>query len=171
MTPLHCAAHYDHVNIALLLLEEKASPHATAKNGYTPLHIAARKNQIDIATTLLEYTANPNAASKVSDPKKMINIFVNVSNTFLFRFSGWFYPGSFGRSRRTYGYGGIVGAASCQCKCQIEKWINTDASLRPKRSCQCGRYIGEEWCRCFATDQRRLYTITCGGTFWPIEYG
>lgn len=46
-------------------MEEKASPHATAKNGYTPLHIAARKNQIDIATTLLEYAANPNAESKV----------------------------------------------------------------------------------------------------------
>lgn len=65
MTPLHCAVHYDHVNIALLLLEENASPHTIAKNGYTPLHIAARKNQMDIATTLLEYTANPNAESKV----------------------------------------------------------------------------------------------------------
>lgn len=50
-----------------MLLEEKASPHATAKNGYTPLHIAARKNQIDIATTLLEYSANSNAESKVSN--------------------------------------------------------------------------------------------------------
>lgn len=40
VTPLHCAVHYDHVNIALLLLEEGASPHAVAKNGYSPLHIA-----------------------------------------------------------------------------------------------------------------------------------
>jgi ankyrin len=53
------------VNVALLLLEKGASPHATAKNGYCPLHIAARKNQMDIATTLLEYGAKANAESKV----------------------------------------------------------------------------------------------------------
>jgi len=64
VTPLHCAAHYDHVNVALLLLEKGASPHATAKNGYCPLHIAARKNQMDIATTLLEYGAKADAESK-----------------------------------------------------------------------------------------------------------
>lgn len=50
--------------MALLLLDKGASPHATAKNGYTPLHIAARKNQMDIATTLLEYGASANAESK-----------------------------------------------------------------------------------------------------------
>lgn len=58
------AAHYDHVNVALLLLEKGASPHAAAKNGYTPLHIAAKKNQIDIATTLLQYGAKASAESK-----------------------------------------------------------------------------------------------------------
>ena len=58
------AAHYDHVNVALLLLESNASPHATAKNGYTPLHIAAKKNQMDIATTLLKFGAKANAESK-----------------------------------------------------------------------------------------------------------
>ena len=46
MTPLHVAAHYDHQNVALLLLEKGASVKATAKNGYTPLHIAAKKNQV-----------------------------------------------------------------------------------------------------------------------------
>lgn len=51
-------------NVALLLLDKGASPHATAKNGYTPLHIASRKNQMDIATTLLEYGASANAESK-----------------------------------------------------------------------------------------------------------
>lgn len=40
------ASHYDHQNVALLLLDKGASPHATAKNGHTPLHIAARKNQV-----------------------------------------------------------------------------------------------------------------------------
>nr|CAD7409437.1 unnamed protein product [Timema poppensis] len=64
VTPLHVASHYDHQNVALLLLDKGASPHATAKNGHTPLHIAARKNQMDIATTLLEYGAKANAESK-----------------------------------------------------------------------------------------------------------
>ena len=40
------ASHYDHQNVALLLLDKGASPHAMAKNGHTPLHIAARKNQV-----------------------------------------------------------------------------------------------------------------------------
>lgn len=46
VTPLHVASHYDHQNVALLLLEKGASPHAMAKNGHSPLHIAARKNQV-----------------------------------------------------------------------------------------------------------------------------
>lgn len=46
VTPLHVASHYDHQNVALLLLDKGASPHAMAKNGHTPLHIAARKNQV-----------------------------------------------------------------------------------------------------------------------------
>lgn len=58
------AAHYDFVDVAILLLVKGASPHATAKNGYTPLHIAAKKKQIEIATTLLEYGADTNAESK-----------------------------------------------------------------------------------------------------------
>lgn len=48
VTPLHVASHYDHQNVALLLLEKGSSPHATAKNGHTPLHIAARKNQVGL---------------------------------------------------------------------------------------------------------------------------
>lgn len=46
VTPLHVASHYDNQNVALLLLDRGASPHAVAKNGYTPLHIAAKKNQV-----------------------------------------------------------------------------------------------------------------------------
>ena len=42
VTPLHVAAHYDHQNVALLLLDKGASPHASAKNGYTPLHITGK---------------------------------------------------------------------------------------------------------------------------------
>lgn len=52
MTPLHVASHYDHQNVALLLLDKGASPHAMAKNGHTPLHIAARKNQVKNLKTI-----------------------------------------------------------------------------------------------------------------------
>ena len=31
LTPLHVATHYNHVNVALLLLNNKASPHSVAK--------------------------------------------------------------------------------------------------------------------------------------------
>lgn len=71
---MHVAAHYDHQNVALLLLDKGASPHATAKNGYTPLHISAKKNQMDIATTLLEYGAKANAESKVCILKTCNNV-------------------------------------------------------------------------------------------------
>jgi ankyrin len=40
------ACHYDHPNVAQLLLEKGASPHLASQNGQTPLHIAARKNQV-----------------------------------------------------------------------------------------------------------------------------
>lgn len=45
------ASHYDHQNVALLLLEKGASVHATAKNGHTPLHIAAKKNQVSFESS------------------------------------------------------------------------------------------------------------------------
>ena len=64
VTPLHVAAHYDHQNVALLLLDKGASPHAAANNGYTPLHITSKKNQLDIATSLLEYGAKTDAESR-----------------------------------------------------------------------------------------------------------
>lgn len=89
VTPLHVAAHYDHVNVALLLLDKGAFPHATAKNGYTPLHIASKKNQMDIATTLLEYGAKPSAESKVNNKVFLclyvcIHTHVKYSLSFLF---------------------------------------------------------------------------------------
>lgn len=48
ITPLHLACHYDHPNVATLLLEKGASPHLASQNGHTPLHIAARKNQVNL---------------------------------------------------------------------------------------------------------------------------
>uniref|UniRef100_A0A8K9UN63 Ankyrin 2a, neuronal n=1 Tax=Oncorhynchus mykiss TaxID=8022 RepID=A0A8K9UN63_ONCMY len=64
LTPLHVAAHYDNQQVALLLLDKGASPHATAKNGYTPLHIAAKKNQTSVASSLLQYGAETNVLTK-----------------------------------------------------------------------------------------------------------
>ncbi|KAK0151205.1 Ankyrin-2 [Merluccius polli] len=83
LTPLHVAAHYDNQQVALLLLDKGASPHATAKvekntlhtmyfwdglvflyNGYTPLHIAAKKKQTAIALALLEYGAQTKVLTK-----------------------------------------------------------------------------------------------------------
>lgn len=55
VTPLHVASHYDHQNVALLLLDKGASPHAMAKNGHTPLHIAARKNQVQLYIYNFDY--------------------------------------------------------------------------------------------------------------------
>jgi len=43
------ASHYNHQDTVFLLLDNGASPHMAAKNGYTPLHIAAKKNQVTIA--------------------------------------------------------------------------------------------------------------------------
>lgn len=48
VTPLQLACHYDHPNVATLLLEKGASPHLASQNGHTPLHIAARKNQVNL---------------------------------------------------------------------------------------------------------------------------
>lgn len=54
ITPLHLACHYDHPNVANLLLEKGASSHLASQNGHTPLHIAARKNQVNQLTKLCD---------------------------------------------------------------------------------------------------------------------
>lgn len=51
ISPLQLACHYDHPNVANLLLEKGASPHLASQNGHTPLHIAARKNQVSPGQT------------------------------------------------------------------------------------------------------------------------
>lgn len=38
LTPLHVAAHYDNQKVALLLLDQGASPHAAAKVSVTQKH-------------------------------------------------------------------------------------------------------------------------------------
>jgi hypothetical protein len=59
--PLHVAAFSDRLDIAKLLLANKADVNAKANNGSTPLHLAAAKGNKDIVELLLENKADINA--------------------------------------------------------------------------------------------------------------
>ena len=48
-TPLHFAASKEHPRVAQQLLELRANPMATDKNGWTPLHTAARSGSAEAA--------------------------------------------------------------------------------------------------------------------------
>ena len=69
ITPLHDAASYSRLNIALkydplevvkLLLEHGADPNIQNKDGSTPLHFEAEDGLLDFVKLLLEHGANPN---------------------------------------------------------------------------------------------------------------
>jgi hypothetical protein len=60
-TPLHIAAFNDHINVAKLLLENKADVNAKANNGSTPLHLAAAKGNKDMVELLLDNKADVDA--------------------------------------------------------------------------------------------------------------
>ncbi|MGA2890417.1 MAG: ankyrin repeat domain-containing protein [Terracidiphilus sp.] len=60
-TPLHIAAFDDHLDVAKLLLANKADVNAKAKNGSTPLHLAAAKGNKDMVELLLASKADINA--------------------------------------------------------------------------------------------------------------
>jgi hypothetical protein len=60
-TPLHIAAFNDRLDVAKLLLENKADVNAKAKNGSTPLHLAAAKGNKDMVEFLLASKADINA--------------------------------------------------------------------------------------------------------------
>lgn len=62
-TPLHWAALFGHLDVALLLLEKGADVNAQNQGGNTPLHSAVRGGHRDMALLLLARGANLNAAS------------------------------------------------------------------------------------------------------------
>jgi len=60
-TPLHVAALNDRLDVAKLLLANKADVNAKSNNGSTPLHLAAGKGNQDIVELLLAAKADVNA--------------------------------------------------------------------------------------------------------------
>jgi hypothetical protein len=60
-TPLHIAAFSDRIEVAKLLIANKADVNAQASNGATPLHLAAAKGNKDIVELLLASKADINA--------------------------------------------------------------------------------------------------------------
>ena len=57
LTALHVAAHCGHVNVAKVLLDNKADVNSRALNGFAPLHIACKKNRINVIELLLKHGA------------------------------------------------------------------------------------------------------------------
>ncbi|MGA2651717.1 MAG: ankyrin repeat domain-containing protein [Terracidiphilus sp.] len=60
-TPLHIAAFNDRIDVAKLLIANKADVNAQANNGATPLHLAAAKGNKDMVELLLASKANIDA--------------------------------------------------------------------------------------------------------------
>ena len=60
-TPLHVSAFNDRLDVAKLLLADKADVNAKANNGSTPLHLAAAKGNKDMVELLLANKADINA--------------------------------------------------------------------------------------------------------------
>merc|ERR1719203_1756605 len=62
-TPLHVASEYGFLDVAHVLLEQRANVNATGRpSGWTPLHLAVWVRNIEMAKYLLERRAQVNAA-------------------------------------------------------------------------------------------------------------
>ncbi|XP_042907879.2 uncharacterized protein [Parasteatoda tepidariorum] len=61
--PLIFVAYKGYLEIALVLLENKANPNTNGKNGFTPLHYASKFGHIEVAQILLKFGAIYNATS------------------------------------------------------------------------------------------------------------
>lgn len=79
ISPLHLACHYDHPNVANLLLEKGASPHLASQNGHTPLHIAARKNQV-VSIIILHSKMAKLPIDFIHLPHHMIHTLIHTKN-------------------------------------------------------------------------------------------
>src|ERR1700756_2981435 len=63
-TPLHLAAHGNHIDVVSLLLLSKADVNAENNDGWSPLLLAAQEGHRDIVELLLEHKAEVNTKNK-----------------------------------------------------------------------------------------------------------
>lgn len=63
-TALHWAASAGHIDVAKMLLQEKASVDAVSSEGETPLHLASAKGHAAIATLLADAGADTGVKNK-----------------------------------------------------------------------------------------------------------
>ena len=64
VAPIHSAVSADNLEIARLLLENKADPNLIQSHGITPLHEAAGNGNTEMVQLLLKYQADPEAKMK-----------------------------------------------------------------------------------------------------------
>jgi len=72
VAPIHSAVTADNLEIAKLLLENKADPNLIQSKGVTPLHEAAQNGSPEMVELLLTYEADPQA--KMSDGETPMDI-------------------------------------------------------------------------------------------------
>ena len=63
-TPLHCAAWYNSLEVARLLIDLGVKIDVKNKHGQTPLHLAVRKDSIAAGKLLIENGADIDAMNK-----------------------------------------------------------------------------------------------------------